>query len=187
MQVLINDDGPTSFDANDTLTSVDASESAAFQTQQLAETPQLTFASRSTAQDYTYGRNDHHNGRSGHTNGYSHSNVWDDYSTTPRGQVDVYYEATNGMRSQNQNRRPQFAKQCQRTILLPNLPDGTTHADVAEVVKGGMLLDIYFRNDRGCSISFLEEEHARNFFHYAKRNDLYVRGKRVRRPIQPLS
>lgn len=52
--------------------------------------------------------------------------------------------------------------------------------DIVDVIKGGMLLDIYLRShDRSASVSFLEEAHAQEFFRHVRRNDLYIRGKRV--------
>ena len=44
----------------------------------------------------------------------------------------------------------------QRTILVTNLSDRTTHKDLAGIVRGGRLLDIFLRNDRSATISFVE-------------------------------
>ncbi|RFU33918.1 hypothetical protein B7463_g2442, partial [Scytalidium lignicola] len=81
--------------------------------------------------------------------------------------------------------RPTFSQQfykneAKRTVQLSNLPEGVTHADLTNVVRGGLLLDIFLRrNDHTASISFLEEQHAQDFFRHVKRHDLYIRGKRV--------
>lgn len=79
--------------------------------------------------------------------------------------------------------RQRYEKFAKRTIVLTNIPDVTTHADVANVVRGGLVLEIYLRwdrpNGRAACISFLEAAHAHEFFQYAKRNDVYIRGKRV--------
>ncbi|EOO04426.1 putative rna recognition motif containing protein [Phaeoacremonium minimum UCRPA7] len=76
--------------------------------------------------------------------------------------------------------RPQYDRQCTRTILLTNLPEGVTHADVTRVVRGGQLLDVYLRaNDRSVAISFLHAVDARAFFDHVKKNDLYIKNKRV--------
>ena len=78
--------------------------------------------------------------------------------------------------------RPQYDRQCTRTILLTNLPEGVTHADVTRVVRGGQLLDVYLRaNDRSVAISFLHAVDARAFFDHVKKNDLYIKNKRVSR------
>lgn len=65
----------------------------------------------------------------------------------------------------------------QRTVLIANLPERTTHKDLAGIIRGGRLLDIFLRNDRTASISFIEG--AAEFLAYAKRNDIYLHMKRV--------
>lgn len=65
----------------------------------------------------------------------------------------------------------------QRTILITNLSDRTTHKDLAEIIRGGRLLDIFLRNDRSANISFVEG--AADFLAYAKRNDIYLHTKRL--------
>ncbi|KAL8338477.1 hypothetical protein RB601_006359 [Gaeumannomyces tritici] len=76
--------------------------------------------------------------------------------------------------------RPTYERQCSRTIQMSNLPDGATHADITAVVRGGMLLDIFMRpHDRSATVSFLHAQDARAFLEHCRRNDLYVRNKRV--------
>jgi len=132
-------------------------------------------------QNYTYGRNDNYNPRNAAngTNGPpNNGHNYDDFSTIPDVPADGFSETGNGYA--DHGRRQQYAKNSQRTVQLSNLPEAVTHAEIVGVVRGGMLLDIYLRsNDRVAAISFLEEEHAKAFFHYVKRNDLYIRGKRV--------
>ncbi len=65
----------------------------------------------------------------------------------------------------------------QRTLLISNLPERTTHKDVASIIRGGRLLDIFLRNDRTAIVSFVEG--AADFLAYAKRNDIYLNMKRV--------
>jgi hypothetical protein len=65
----------------------------------------------------------------------------------------------------------------QRTILVTNLSDRTTHKDLLSVIRGGRLLDIYLRHDRSATVSFVEG--AAEFLSYAKRNDIYLYTKRV--------
>jgi len=66
----------------------------------------------------------------------------------------------------------------QRTVLITNLSERTTHKDLAGIVRGGRLLDIFLRNDRSATVSFIEG--AADFLAYAKRNDIYLHMKRVR-------
>ncbi|KAK2761868.1 RNA recognition motif containing protein [Colletotrichum kahawae] len=76
--------------------------------------------------------------------------------------------------------RPQFEKSATRTVLITNLPDGTTHADVTAVIRGGQLLDIFLRtHDRSVQVSFLHSAEARDFLEHARRHDLYIKHKRV--------
>lgn len=109
---------------------------------------------------------------------HSHSNGYDDLFKS-RDSVETFdFERSSNAQSKFQ--RPNYEKFAQRTVLLFNLPDGTTHADICESVRGGMLLDIYLRfHDNAASISFLEQADAQEFFRYVKRNDLYIRSKRV--------
>ncbi|GKT43733.1 negative regulator of differentiation 1 [Colletotrichum spaethianum] len=92
-------------------------------------------------------------------------------------------EAEHGFVHQEEARlpvRPQFERLATRTILISNLAEGTSHADVTDVVRGGLLLDIFLRtHDRSAQVSFLHEADARTFFEYVRRHDLYIRHKRV--------
>lgn len=65
----------------------------------------------------------------------------------------------------------------QRTILISNLTDNTTHKDLEGIIRGGRLLDLHIRNDRTACISFVEG--ASEFLSYTKRNDIYLHMKRV--------
>ena len=78
------------------------------------------------------------------------------------------------------NGKQQYARAEQRTLVLKNLSDRITHKDIVDVVRGGAVLDIYLRtNERTASVSFVEGTAAQNFMNYAKRNDIYIHGKRV--------
>ena len=66
----------------------------------------------------------------------------------------------------------------QRTILISNLADRTTHKDLADIIRGGRVLDIFLRVDRSSTVSFVEG--AANFLAHVKRNDVYLHAKRVR-------
>ncbi|KAL2159607.1 hypothetical protein VTH06DRAFT_2176 [Thermothelomyces fergusii] len=79
-----------------------------------------------------------------------------------------------------QGQRPHFERQCARTLQLSNLAEGTTHADIVNAVRGGMLLDIFLRgHDRSATISFLNAEDAKRFYEHVRRHDLYIRNKRI--------
>jgi hypothetical protein len=182
---LINDDSSQTIDPEDGIanstTIDDTSDAGAFRSQLPRSATQATNNSRMGTQNYTYGRNDNYNPRNAAngTNGLQNNGQnFDDFSTMPDVPADGFSEA--GIGYADQGRRQQYAKNSQRTIQLSNLPEAATHAEIANVIRGGMLLDLYLRsNDRVAAISFLEEEHAKAFFHYVKRNDLYIRGKRV--------
>jgi hypothetical protein len=72
---------------------------------------------------------------------------------------------------------PRVPSHDQRTVLITNLSEHTTHKDLVSIVRGGRLLDIFLRNDRTATISFVEG--AQEFLAYAKRNDIYLHTKRV--------
>ncbi len=92
--------------------------------------------------------------------------------------------ANNGGGQQQQHHqpsKPQFDRQCTRTIQLMGLPEGVAHADITAVVRGGMVLDVFLRTgDRSAMVSFLHAVDARAFFNHAKKHDLYIKKKRVR-------
>ncbi|KAJ0168016.1 Negative regulator of differentiation 1 [Colletotrichum tanaceti] len=76
--------------------------------------------------------------------------------------------------------RPQLDRIATRTVLISNLAEGTTHADITGVVRGGQLLDIFLRaHDRSVQVSFLRGTDAKAFLEHARRHDLYIRHKRV--------
>lgn len=78
----------------------------------------------------------------------------------------------------------QHARMCRRTVMLYSLSPMTTHEDVTNVVRGGLLLEIYIRKaDHVALVSFLREEDATQFYEHARRQDMYIKGKRVGGPI----
>ena len=72
-----------------------------------------------------------------------------------------------------------FPRHEKRTLYFAGLPVGTTHKDLVKVLRGGRILDIYFRKDRSAAVSFVEG--AQEFLKYAKRHDIYIHQKRVSR------
>ncbi|KAK4167612.1 hypothetical protein QBC43DRAFT_134944 [Cladorrhinum sp. PSN259] len=82
--------------------------------------------------------------------------------------------------AQHQGHNQQFERDCDRTVVLYNLAEGTTHADITNVVRGGLLLDVFVRSfERAASISFLHSADARKFLDHVRRHDLYIKNKRV--------
>ncbi|CRK13732.1 hypothetical protein BN1723_001992 [Verticillium longisporum] len=77
-------------------------------------------------------------------------------------------------------RHAQYAKTAIRTVVLYDLAETTTHADITDVVRGGMLLEVLIKtHDRSAQISFLHAESAQAFYNHVSRHDLYIRQKRV--------
>jgi hypothetical protein len=62
-------------------------------------------------------------------------------------------------------------------VYITNLSERTTHKDLAGIIRGGRLLDIFLRSDRSATVSFVEG--AADFLAYAKRNDIYLHTKRL--------
>ena len=185
-QVLINDDTTANDNSVDDPTTRSTTDGASDGEAFLSQIPTSTSAG-GVAQDYTYGRNANYTPRhvdgvlrSRETNGSnSHAVGNDDYSYV--NEADTFWDGASGNNdSQPKSHRQQYEKFCKRTILLASLPDGVTHSDIVNVVKGGLILDIYLRtHDKLASVSFLEASAAQEFFRHVKRHDLYIRGKRV--------
>lgn len=72
------------------------------------------------------------------------------------------------------------ARICNRTVNFCGLPPFTTLADVTSVVRGGKLLDVFLRNtEHVASVSFVQENDAAQFYDHARKNDIYIRNKRI--------
>ncbi|KAI1149874.1 hypothetical protein F4825DRAFT_428864 [Nemania diffusa] len=97
-------------------------------------------------------------------------------SQSADGPTDVHIDSLHS----TQKPRLFYARMCRRTIALCGLPSLTTLGDVTGVVRGGQLLDVYLRNaEHTASISFVQEEDAIRFYEYARKNDIYIKNKRV--------
>lgn len=93
-------------------------------------------------------------------------------------------ETDDGFLAPSRKDRPHYEKIEQRTVLIKGLGEKPTHKEVAGIVRGGPVLDIYMRlSERSASVSFVEGKAAQEFFHYSRRNDIYVMGKRVCRMV----
>ncbi|TGJ82928.1 hypothetical protein E0Z10_g5860 [Xylaria hypoxylon] len=76
--------------------------------------------------------------------------------------------------------QPLYARTCKRTIVLCGLPTFTTLGDVTSVVRCGTLLDVFLRSaEHIASVSFVQEEDAIRFYEHARKNDIYIKNKRV--------
>lgn len=72
-------------------------------------------------------------------------------------------------------------REAMRTIQLLNLPDRCTHADITSEIRGGQLVDVFVRSrEKAASVSFVYSDDAIAFYNHARKNDLYIRQKRVR-------
>ncbi|MCJ1281273.1 hypothetical protein MMC26_000591 [Xylographa opegraphella] len=138
--------------------------------------PSLNFTPTSTTSCLPvrpYSGNVHASGRRG-SNGRDHGYAHDENSMLSDIDKDDHHLAVPPPDRQH------FARNEQRTILIKNLSDRVTHKDIADVVRGGAVLDIYLRSmDRSASVSFVEGAAAQAFMSYAKRNDIYIHGKRA--------
>lgn len=64
------------------------------------------------------------------------------------------------------------------TLLFRHLPEGVTHKDVTNVIRGGRLVDVWLRkNDRAAQVTFAEG--AADFLAWSRKNDIIISGKRV--------
>lgn len=71
-------------------------------------------------------------------------------------------------------------RKCFRTLQFVSLPESATLADVAAAVRGGLLLELFIRpHDRSAFVSFAREPDAKAYFDHVKRNDLYIKNKRI--------
>lgn len=67
-----------------------------------------------------------------------------------------------------------------RSIVLRGLSPFTTLADIAKVVRGGLVLNVFLRpRDRTAHVSFVDPIAAEKFIIHSKRSDIYIKGKRV--------
>ncbi|KAI1132940.1 hypothetical protein F5Y10DRAFT_229759 [Nemania abortiva] len=92
------------------------------------------------------------------------------------GPTDVHMDSFHS----TQRPQPLYARMCKRTVTLCGLPPFTTLGDVTGVVRGGQLLDVFLRNvEHTASVSFVREDDATRFYEHARKNDIYIKNKRV--------
>ncbi|KAH8596845.1 hypothetical protein B0O99DRAFT_618775 [Bisporella sp. PMI_857] len=140
---------------------------------------------RDGSRNYTYGQNSVYTPRNPNMRAsnasYHDHNGNEDYAFSPDGGEYENFDGESVNHDfQPRPGRPQYVKHAKRSLLLANLPESVTHSDITDVVRGGMLLDIYLRShERTATVSFLEETDAQKFFQHVKRHDLYIKCKRV--------
>jgi hypothetical protein len=129
---------------------------------------QYNTAGSSISDEYGIGRSLHHDvqPRGGFHRGVSYGHA--------KSSIETPHEEEGDKDQEHESR---VTTHDQRTILITNLPERTTHKDLAGIIRGGRLLDIFLRNDRTATISFVEG--AAEFLAYAKRTDIYLHMKRV--------
>ena len=77
----------------------------------------------------------------------------------------------------NNNQRNGHGK---RTVYLTKLPERVTYAKIFDVIRGGAVVDVWVKaSDHAASVSFIECDAAENFYQYARKNDIYIDGRRV--------
>jgi hypothetical protein len=77
-----------------------------------------------------------------------------------------------------------YARMCKRTVALCGLPSFATLGDVTSVVRGGQLLDVFLRSvEHIAHVSFVREADAAQFYEHARKNDIYIKNKRVRNAV----
>ncbi|RGP59110.1 negative regulator of differentiation 1 [Fusarium longipes] len=83
----------------------------------------------------------------------------------------------NNKRSESHRRLESAA---QRSIQLLNLVPGVTHGDIATIVRGGPLLEIFLRaRDNSATVSFVRETDAAAFLEYTQTCGLYFKDRKI--------
>ncbi|KAI0389864.1 hypothetical protein F5Y17DRAFT_447144 [Xylariaceae sp. FL0594] len=73
-----------------------------------------------------------------------------------------------------------LSRTCKRTIALCGLPSYISPGDVTSVVRGGQLLDVFFRTAENTGlVSFVREEDATRFYEHARKIGIFINNKRI--------
>ncbi|KAF8246270.1 hypothetical protein K440DRAFT_369831 [Wilcoxina mikolae CBS 423.85] len=89
-------------------------------------------------------------------------------------------ESTNENTNGGHYNHMQDGNKARRTLFFTNIPKDATYPDLVDVVRGGALVDVWMKNsDRCASVSFVDPADAEAYFRYAKKNDIYIKGRRV--------
>ncbi|KAK0670614.1 hypothetical protein QBC41DRAFT_363847 [Cercophora samala] len=148
-----------------------------------------------TGYSHSHSRTDSSTNSHGHSYDHSHrryqgqtSSAWDggDYDEEDDEDDDVSVEEGSFVSGANFTELPQEVKRhqhernCNRTLQIVHLAENTTHSDITNSVRGGQLLVVHLRPyDRSASVSFVHAADAQKFYEYCRRNDLYIKNKRV--------
>lgn len=96
-----------------------------------------------------------------------------DHETNTKFANDWYEEEEEEHHVYNTNRQD-------RTLIIRGLSPFTTLADLAKVIRGGIILNMYIRaKDRTAVVSFVDAVAAEKFIMHSRRSDIYLKGKRL--------
>ncbi|KFY22827.1 hypothetical protein V493_06307 [Pseudogymnoascus sp. VKM F-4281 (FW-2241)] len=158
LYILVNDETPVK--AHDSTANLAPGDTSIVE-------PALTQARESPTTSYSNENGNKYTNYGSHMMGHTskaveYSGQFDDIYSPNEGQ-DGYFN--NGNNRAEVGRDGQFLRNTKRTVLLSNIPEAATHADVTDVIKGGILLDVFLRSqDRAASVSFLDGNAANDFF-----------------------
>ena len=67
-----------------------------------------------------------------------------------------------------------------RTVMIRGISPFTTLADLAGIIRGGIVLNMHIRSrDQAAIVSFVDPLAAEKFIMHSRRNDIYLKGKRL--------
>jgi len=67
-----------------------------------------------------------------------------------------------------------------RSLVFRGLSPNTELLDITSVIRGGAILGIHLKSkDKTAHVSFVESSAAHEFYVWAKRNDIYIKDKRI--------
>jgi hypothetical protein len=92
----------------------------------------------------------------------------------------VSHTPSNAELGTDETPRNSVARHAKRSLRLDNLTVTTGISDIAAAIRGGQILEIYQRyKEKAAVVSFVYEHEAQAFYDYTRKNDLYIKSKRV--------
>ncbi|KAL1311238.1 hypothetical protein AAFC00_001428 [Neodothiora populina] len=88
-----------------------------------------------------------------------------------------YYDPSEVCESDRQSQNMKFSRRGQRTLRITGLSEFVTYKDLTDLIRGGQILYITRRDVQSAAVFMLEG--AAEFLAHVKRNDLYVKSKRL--------
>ena len=89
---------------------------------------------------------------------------------------DIYDEDADGNEEQEQYEN----NYDDRSVVLRGISPFTTLADIAKAVRGGIVLNMFLRHrEKSAYVAFVEPLVAEKFVMHCRRNDMYIKGKRI--------